>query len=213
MKDAKGANQPWLPWLAHPGAGPGAVILLDRIISYDILALPQLSLIRTDNYHGWWEAHIYLSIQTEMVLHPFEPLTNGCPKSGQHEPCLLFIWWQMWNRTDLPSYQEIAVPKHLAILYPPVSCLWLSHHPNLLCLCSPSPHSLLPFLPGAAMNRVIQLPKEPEGAPKGTLFRGLPNSFEGNSHFWKQAKHLIQMSLLVSSRNYLVLTFKALKFN
>lgn len=32
--------------------------------------------------------------------------------------------------------------------------------------------------------------------PKETIFRGLPNSAELNSHIWKKAKHLIQISLL-----------------
>lgn len=152
--------------------------------------------MRTDNYHLQWGAHIYLSIQTEMFLHPFEALKNGCLKSGQHVLCLLFIEWLMWYRTDLPSYQEIDVPKHLAMFYPsvifcgyliiPTCSIFAPHHPTVFCL------SCLEQLWTVLYNSQRSL----KAAPKGTLFKGLPNSFEVNSHFWKQAKHLIQMSPL-----------------
>lgn len=188
-------NPDCLSWLSLELAQQ-QLILLNRIISYDILVLPQLSLIRTDNYHVWWGAHIYLSNQTEMFLLLFEPLTNGCLKSGQCEPCLLCIQWLMRYRIDLPSFQGTAVPKHLSMFYPaeifcgflitPTCSIFAPHHAIAFCL------SCLQQLWTVFYNSQRSL----KATPKGTLLRGLPNSFEINSHFWKQAKHLIQMSPL-----------------
>lgn len=92
-------------------------------------------------------------IRTECALPAFHTLADVV----QDRPSFL-----PRNRCSQASYHVL----------PFCDLLWLSHHPNLLHLCSPSPHSLLPFLPGGTMDSVIQLPKEPESSSLKEHFSG-----------------------------------------
>ena len=175
------------------------MILLSRISSDVILVLLQLPLIRNGNYHFWWGAHVYLSIQTDLFSHPFEVLTDSCLKSEQCVSCLLFRQAAHLVQ-DRPSFSLENRWFQTASLSSCFTPLWC---PVAVSPCQLALHLFPTTLQPAASflawknyeQCCTRAQSSLKGTPGSTIFRGLPNSFEPNSHLWKQAKHLIQISV------------------
>ena len=156
------------------------MILFNRISSDVVLVLPQLPLIRNGNYHLWWGAHIYLSIQTDLFWRPFEALKNGCLKSEQHVSCPLFRQTAADLVQDRPSFLLGTCFFQAASLSSCFTLLWRSMVISS-CQLAPSllPTTLQPSASFLAWNNCEQCYTTTNAQPKGAWKQLLKGQFSG----------------------------------